>query len=681
MQEVACLALVTALTVLVQESYSNDSNFSTSLDLIHYFASLTKGGFVTGSTKTYAVDLSAQIIGRLVSLIVDLEPTVANLTESTVSALSVSSAIQLLGLSVKERSSGLRETELRARFESKCGVHFNVCGVMRVMFLAYSPERGDEVTNAETILTLQVKIMMDIIHGVGLRYQRMCSDDPKRGSSAVKLDKLLEQFQNLLRLIPPLIRKLTSFRNETSSSLIASFYAVAAHSLHPNFGLGMMAGKVVGATCEERIAHPASVEVAQRILNKAEAATKNEETLSRTEWDAMKAALSVVISSYHAQLNRIKDVGYRHFRFCLEATQCLEKVAEVTPVVEASRTCLLWELIQFHDRLRFDGKWLAAACMAQCIKGLATSVANGEDSWSRALLISTLLKADVPLIDDDDDLKCTIRIGLASHSALIENEWLQLAKTELSCFQMRLDLFAAIQNDFVGMTEKASEAFKQMNKQGSHHLVQWVSGSIAESLSEIFERLGDVHESLRWVRRCARTCRQSLDTLKNRQRDNAFNAPGALPLWVQACVATIFVRLSERHRNCLQRISLLYGKLGNHRKSEGYAFMAGSETSLLRIESHGIQSIASSILTATGDNEDLASIRLLVQVKAQAMALDAVVASFAELDYRKVDDKVIDADVFVQHRMLQRILSLITGKIYATSTRHSVLNFILPFSF
>jgi hypothetical protein len=665
MVDEACTALVAALTLLAHES-ADDMKLTTSLELIHRSASLTKGGFVTGTSISESHDLSGQIISRLISLFCQREPSVACLPNSKVAALTVSSAILMLSASM----SGQNGKDFHDMFESKCAINFTFTGLLRAMFVATSDCKGQGSRN-EGILSYQVKIMIEIVVGLGLRYQLMSCRDPDLPSSVADQEKLLEEFQNLLRLVPSLIRKLMSLRGEPISLLLVPFYVVAAHCLHPNLGLGLTARNAVEVECDERTSKLPSFGVAQRVLNKAKDACKRSETRLEPEWEAMLAAMALVVSAYHMQLNRIMQLSLvesdaQHLQLCLDATKSLENITKSSPMLEASRSCLLWELFQFHGRLRFDGHWLAAACIARCIHRLGKLAVDGEDRWSRAIVISSAMKADIPLIECDV-LNTPGHIQFLP-AAVGETQWLQLAQTELASVQIRFNMVSTFDNDLRTLTMNAIAMFDSLEMQEPTHLVQWVSGSVAETISELFERSGDVRESLRWIRRCVRICRMSLEPC-NVQRDHPFSTPSSLPLWIQATLATKFARLSERHFSCLQRISLLYAKLGNHRKSEGYAMTAAEnlDMSTLRGESQSceIVALASSSLASCGNNRELASRRLLVQVKAQAMALDAVAEAFTGFDVKLLDVRQrhsVCADIFFQNRILDRISSLLVGE-------------------
>ena len=271
------------------------------------------------------------------------------------------------------------------------------------------------------------------------------------------------------------------------------------------------------------------------------------------------------------------------------------------------------------------------------------------------------MKADVTSIDLDV-LNCTGQIQIAVSAGSDDKLWQHLAEAELASSLIRINILHTFGNDLAVLAKHAFEIFNSLEMmEGSNHLAQWVSGSVAETISEIFEATGNIRESIRWLRRCLRSCRQSLETLK-KQRN--FIMSSSLPLWIQAAMATIYVRLSERHINCLRRISLLYGKLGNHRKSEGYALTAAGNSEFLNVktksESSEILAMAYSSLATSGNNRELASHRLLVQVKAQATALDAVARALCGLDYQQSQPPC--SDVFTQNWILNRISSLLVGK-------------------
>ena len=672
----ACVALVASLAHVAHEKTSScdeTTNESSVLQLLQYLTSVRNGQFKSQEKW------SSQIINRLLSLFGQRSQPIMISCPAfhETEALSLSSVLDILFTATQERRNNRGGSNgCQGMFGSKRGVPLDMEGLLRVMFLK-SHEDEESKMRVESILVNQAKIIAEVIMGLGLQYQRLSCRDVEVSSWQMNKDRLLRQFQNFLPLFAHHIRNLSLPCDEASASVLVAFYVAAAHSIYSSAGFDVMPRNSV-VTCIEQTVDCPPLVLARHILTNAEEVIKTAVTDGGSEWGAMLASLRVVVSSYQLQISRLEhpildDTNACHFQLCLESTQCLETINLQSPIFDASRTCLWRELVQFHDRLSLVGLLIPAAYIAECTRRLSKlTTDDSEGEWSHALALHSLMKAEI-FISDMDMQKSTKKHAYSDISADAgETIWCYLAKVERESAELQLSVtYSNDKHELLVLAKKAMDIFDSLAIDGLVPLAKWVSGSVAEAISEIYEAFGSLRESLLWRRRCLQSCTQSLGLLKQ-QPDSLDVNQHSLPFWAQSITATHFGHLSERHFKCLRRIALLYGKLGNYRKSEGYALIAlqneDKNVPSTKSESHCIRSFASSSFTDFDNYNEVVSRRLFVQVKSQAMALDAVGEAFADLEYKSSDIQPSSCfDAFAQNRILNRIASLLVGKCHVIS--------------
>lgn len=628
----ACIASVAALVTDTSGPPNNRDSYDFPLNLLSHFASQSSQALACSTPPVPVSDQRKSMTRRLVTLFSERKTAeVASAPSERSTVLSVRSALRLMIKNIDEQS--LISTVV----EEKCGIRFQLGELLRVMFLE-STRRAE----AADCLVEKVAVLVDVLVCLGGTIQRLNLEESE---DAITLTRLSEDYEVVLSVIINLIRRITDSFQQTSAQpvLLASLYIVASSALLPYRSF------YNDALAEEDRAN-LSFTLARRLAEKAKRCVETPSE-SDTDWEILLASTRASVWYYCHRLSHLRGhqerLDNKIQQLCgifYDAVEPFRLHPEPpSPLHAFSSSCLLWSLSNFRGLLEWDGDILRAALVSQWTRCLIPDHERFASYWNHAATTTACLSADIlpnpaTSIDSKSTLGTLVGLletpqGADTLNHLFEVEFL------ISQFRLGLRVENGSQVDTGDQSRKLLVLQRKIEEiEDSSALevsvfAEWVLATIELTHTEISEINGDLSDALSHNKLCMKQCQTLSSTLRR-----AHGLLPTYPFWARVAFSTLYCQVDERERQCLRRTTLLYSRLGDHRKAEAYAVSAILSTGVQDGPASKSRSKFSELLLSTtsikGSNEKL-FFRLRMEVQAMATSLDHVAS---ELSNKSVDN-------------------------------------------
>ena len=234
-------------------------------------------------------------------------------------------------------------------------------------------------------------------------------------------------------------------------------------------------------------------------------------------------------------------------------------------VFAAAKYCAMRTISSLSDDLSCRGDHIDAALMAFWNKQLALKEDSGTMSaWletTACLRFSSQSVASVVPIIDKGAFEKAIT-AFSDLEALISQISLNIPGTKE---QPELD---EMESKLRGTLEEIETASLDANSLEDKIYFQWIKGSIFAGLSVCMERRGNLEVAISFFRECYGTCSKLVG-----QVTSYCNSLIGLShdSWMEFVTLSMYPRALTRMADCLHRLSVIYRRLGDHRKAIGYA--------------------------------------------------------------------------------------------------------------
>jgi len=570
------------------------------------------------------------------------------------SALPPERAIELLMQTLRDGTPTVGES-----FEQRCGVAFNLCGILQVMFTKNSIPRLRDID--QTHLQAQKSCLFaTILAKLGQVFQRR-----DRSTIETKAASFAD-YSRVGLLVESYIQKIEVQDDMSKRVMTATVFTVASVSLIcylTPLEYDSWDGDSNDDASDERV--QLYITMADKYAAKAIAALGSESDVA-TDWDLAEASIRAALDLYQCQLSNLRNQQDRTIKIDMEALAYV--VESVTEAVSSSsrlgkvlQQSLVRSLVRLRGHFCRDGEELQALQVARWNADTIQGDDAAPKSWFEAALLSLMVKDTVVPVEPADDLETT---AIAIQSAEMESE---------AC---RLRLFAKCTKDVKSLglaIERLTDLFvaTEMHISGSAVtatliLFWWLRTTILMGLSECEEKKGDLDAALYNLRECYKECKKLMSLLGNCRKTKATE----FPYWSRTALGSLPGRCSERKLECLEKTARLYSLLGDRRKALDYADLVaeaaryGSER-LLGAKSTFTDLIKSSRTRPAQSCLEVRSRRLLLRLKAQASPLDSVVQVF---DGSESDGLLLSTVLFPRprqqsaNRELEAITDLVESK-------------------
>ncbi len=296
---------------------------------------------------------------------------------------------------------------------------------------------------------------------------------------------------------------------------------------------------------------------------------------------------------------------------------------------ESLGRCLTRTLTRFQDTVNLEGDKVAAVQAAILIARIYDGTGDKDENWYRASASTLLSEVGLNAIASD----WVHRDYVLNEQLVIDNDFKvnDVIQLELLAAQLRIKVhsldeaaFKAAASETLDLFDKCNEIIGQPEIEPFIRIVlRWICSSCVIALAEGYASWGSPYRALQYQRLGVNICRESISSLRKlRNYSNLVNAGGCSAAWIDIALSTLILRVAERRVFGQQRMSCLYARLGDHRRSEAYAFGAAKEclpssqaVSKQRLKVNELASIDMGELHAICQS---ASYRLLLEMKAKA---------------------------------------------------------------
>ena len=707
MVDEACLALVLALVYDLVDSivHLGAEADDDSIHLLCYLSSLTNGAVYMGTTSRSHGTRRA-LVSRLVRLYGSLTSTYSRRTP-LLPANSEGKDSILLIRQLLRNSTGLTneltvETLPASVIEEDAQTQFGLAVLLSSAFKDSKLLRSLKKNKMNALRREQLLTVAEVLaeHGSLLQH-----DPSAAKSEPVVQDILMKDFKRLLGFLESLNN--SKFQEDPMSEVpLALIHVLAAASLIPNpvsdwFAISKLytdnqVPSFSTNSCEGNVA----LSQARRLISKAcgilaAALNTMKAAEDRLATCALIGCAVLYANMISADTPLILSASTKIVLLdsCREAIQLLSD--ETSTIHHETRKffrlCLTRTLTRFQDIVNLEGDKLLAAQAAFLVFRLHEATGHVEKSWYQATASNLLqdgrfLSIASNIIGGHNRSNTYLTAGNAAQLQ-------DLLLLEIVVSRQRLELSTLNAEAIDAAMREVEDMFKECcgvlgepeTEQFARVLLHWTCSSCALTLAEGFEYLGAPTRAVDYLRQGVNICRQSVTAL--RKLRNAFDSSrgddDCLALLMETGLSAFQLRLTERRITGQQRMSIVYARLGDHRRSEAYAVGAaqnmldGRDLAGQRLKIHELASFKRSAIHLICQST---SYRLLLEMKAKASPSDLVLESLRggmtlnalSIETQSGDGSAIDVIAW----QIDAIWNLLNGKF----NRHDTFCFLSLFS-
>lgn len=533
-------------------------------------------------------------------------------------------------------------------FEHRSVAAFNLGEILNVM-LTTNSMLPHEHSNRSTLLMEKTKAVVEVMVKVAQVLQQ--NDHRTMETRAASL----EDHKCICRLAESFIQQLGTEDATSPNVTTAMLFVVASISLiscHPSLDFDSWTADIFGPN--EEIATLFHFNISEKYANKAYIIL---DALSDgSEWHCVSSAFRSALDLYRFQLSYLRQNERKLYQFDLKGLQVtfenIRVAATPTHVLSAlSKRCLIRVLSRLCGLYSLKGEDLRAVQVAKWTIDVLEDKNDDLHSWFETTLLS-LLATDSVVFPGLLDVNATV----ASHPTAFEDK---------AC---RLRLLARGTTDFLQLDniqcslglllEGFNNCVPDCDGRVSFYLQQWSRTTILLGLSECAERRAEMETAHDLLKKCFVQCRNIASSLR-RRRYPLVEAEHSF--WIAVAVASLLVRCVKRQVECLQKMALLYSRLGTHRKAMDYALLAlkmlSPESVMLNTKSEFVDMIQFARIHPSQSCQEMRSRRLLLRLKSQASPLNLVVRMFGvEADGLVLSSALLNrSDQLTANRELEEI--------------------------
>lgn len=707
MVDEACLALVLALIYDLVDSIV-DGGAETEDDSIHlisYFSSLTNGAVYMGTTprshgpRRALVSRLVRLFGIRTSTHSRRTPLLPADSEGKDSILLIR---QLLRNSAEVANEVTVETLPASAIGEEAQTQFGLAALLSSAFKDSKLLRSVKKNKVGSLLTEQLLMVADVLAEYGFLLQHDSLGATK--SEPVVQDILMKDFKRLLQFLESLNK--SKYQEDPMSQVsLALIHVFAATSLVPipvsdwfDISKPYTDNKVQSLSTNRRKDNVA-LSQARRLISKASgilasALNTTPATENRLAPCALIGCAVLYATEISADTPLILSASTKNVLLdnCREAIQLLlDETSTIRHETrDCFRLCLTRTLTRFQDMVNLEGDKLLAAQAAFLVFRLHEATGHGEDSWYRATA-SNLLQ-DGRFLSIANSIIGGYR---RSNTYLTAGKTVQLKDLlllENVVSRLRLKLCTLEADAINAAMREVKEVFNECSgvlgrpetEEFARVLLLWICSSCVLTLAEGFEYRGAPTRAAVFLRQGVNICRESVTALRKLRNalDSSRGDDDGFALLMETALSTFQLRLTERRITGQQRMSILYARLGDHRRSEAYAIGAAAQCMLggrdlagQRLKIHELASFNRNAIHLICQST---SYRLLLEMKAKASPSDLVLESLRggmTVNALLIETQSGDAIDVIAWR-IDAVWNLLNGKF----SRHDKYYFLCLFS-